>query len=133
MAETKDGNYMKLIATQYSANAKGHYSPGVMHNGIHYVSGQISLNLDTRKKPDKFEDEVVQALNNVELVLKAAGLSKNNVMMIRAFIPSIELWDDFNVAYAGWFGDHKPARIVVPCRELHYGCRVEIEAVAAAE
>jgi len=124
---------MKLIETQYSKTAKGHYSPGVLHNGILYISGQISRNLDTKEKPEKFEDEVKQALDNMELVLKTAGLSKEKVLSIRAFIPSIELWDEFNSAYASWFGGHKPARTVVPCRDLHYGCRVEIEAIAAAD
>ena len=124
---------MKQIETQYSKKAKGHYSPGILHNGILYISGQISLNPETREKPGEFEDEVRQALNNMELVLKTAGLSKEKVMMVRAFIPSIELWDAFNTAFALWFGEHKPARTVIPCRELHYGCRVEIDAIAAAD
>ena len=124
---------MKKIETKYSKNAKGHYSPGVLHNGTLYISGQISKNLETGQVPADFEEEVIQALNNVELVLHNAGLSKENVLMTRAFIPSIELWDSFNTAYAKWFGEHKPARIVIPCGALHYGCRVEIEAVAAAD
>jgi len=28
-------------------------------------------------------------------------------------------------------GDHKPARSVVPTRELHFGCKIEIDAIAA--
>ena len=124
---------MKRIETQYSKNSKGHYSPGMLHNGTLYISGQISLNPETRKKPEEFEDEVKQALNNMELVLRTAGLTKEHVLMVRAFIPSIDLWDAFNTAYANWFGEHKPARTVIPCRELHYGCRVEIDAIAAAD
>ncbi|WP_371369864.1 RidA family protein [Sporomusa rhizae] len=39
-------------------------------------------------------------------------------------------WDRVNEVYARFFGDHKPARIVVPVGKLHFGCLVEIEAVA---
>ena len=35
-----------------------------------------------------------------------------------------------NAVYAAFFGSHKPARVVVPARELHNGAQVEIEAVA---
>ena len=39
-------------------------------------------------------------------------------------------WDDANDEYRNFFGDHKPARIIVSTQELHFGCLVEIEAVA---
>ena len=48
-----------------------------------------------------------------------------------AYISNVELWGGVNQAYAEVFGDHKPARAVVPSRDLHYGCLVEIEAIAA--
>ncbi len=33
--------------------------------------------------------------------------------------------------YARFFGDHRPARAIVPTRDLHFGFQIEIEAVAA--
>ena len=33
--------------------------------------------------------------------------------------------------HAEFFGDHKPARAVVPTRELHFGFLVEIDCLAA--
>jgi len=42
----------------------------------------------------------------------------------------MELWDRVNAVYASFFGDHRPARAVVPTRDLHYGYQVEIEAIA---
>ncbi|WP_238528351.1 RidA family protein [Acetonema longum] len=38
-----------------------------------------------------------------------------------------------NEVYAEFFGGHKPARIVVPVSELHFGCMVEIEAIAEVD
>ena len=46
------------------------------------------------------------------------------------YVSDIKLWDRVNQIYAEFFGTHRPARAVVPTRELHYGYQVEIEAVA---
>ena len=51
-------------------------------------------------------------------------------MLCRVYVSSIALWDAVNAVYAAFFGSHKPARVVVPTRELHNGALVEIEAVA---
>jgi enamine deaminase RidA (YjgF/YER057c/UK114 family) len=42
----------------------------------------------------------------------------------------VKNWDAVNEVYSEFFGDHKPARIVVPVPELHGGSLVEIEAIA---
>ena len=46
------------------------------------------------------------------------------------YIPNIQLWDRVDHVYTEFFGDHKPARSVVPTNELHFGFKIEIEAVA---
>jgi len=35
-----------------------------------------------------------------------------------------------NAVYSRFFGEHRPARAVVPTRELHFGFQIEIEAIA---
>ena len=50
--------------------------------------------------------------------------------MCRVYIPDVALWDAVNEVYADFFGEHKPARVVVPTRALHHGALVEIEAMA---
>ena len=56
--------------------------------------------------------------------------AKEDVVMCHVYIPDMAGWDEVNLAYGEFFGDHKPARVVVPTRELHHGALVEIEAVA---
>ena len=34
---------------------------------------------------------------------------------------------------AEFFGEHKPSRIIVPVSKLHFGCLVEIEAIAEVD
>jgi enamine deaminase RidA (YjgF/YER057c/UK114 family) len=66
----------------------------------------------------------------VDRVLKEAGLSRNDIVQCRIYITDMDQWDMVNKVYAEFFGGHKPARTVVPVDKLHFGCLVEIEAVA---
>ena len=122
---------MKKIVPDYLAENKGHYSPGVVSNGMLYISGQLSIDPDTRSIPSGgLETQVQQALVNLDRVLREAGLSRDSVVLCRVYIADIEGWDIVNRVYAEFFGTHKPARAVVPVGRLHFGCLVEIEAVA---
>lgn len=122
---------MKKIIPETKGENKGHYTPGIVSNGMLYISGQLSLDPDTRQLPEGgVEAHMLQALLNVERVLNAAGLGRGDVVQCRVYIADIEYWDAINAVYRDFFGDHKPARIVVPVPALHFGCLVEIEAVA---
>jgi len=48
------------------------------------------------------------------------------------YVSDIELWGGVNTAYSRVMGTHKPARAVVPVKDLHYGYQIEIQAIAAA-
>jgi 2-iminobutanoate/2-iminopropanoate deaminase len=43
------------------------------------------------------------------------------------------LWERVNRVYADFFGDHRPARVVVPTRDLHFGFQIEMDAVAVVD
>ena len=124
---------MEKIIPHYATENKGHYTPGILSNGMLYISGQLSIDPDTRQVPEGGMAEHARiALSNVERVLKAGGLCRTDIVQCRVYISDIEEWDTFNKIYAEFFGEHKPARIVLPVGKLHYGCLVEIEAVAEA-
>lgn len=109
----------------------GHYTPGIISNGNLYVSGQTSADPATGKPVEGgIRAETIMALNKIEAVLKAAGVTKEAVVMCRVYITSASLWGEVNDAYREFFGDHKPARVTVPIKELNHGCLVEIEAIA---
>lgn len=66
----------------------------------------------------------------MDLILKEAGATKEDIMKTTIYVSDISLWDTVNDLYKEYFGDHKPARAVVPAKELHYGYSVELEAIA---
>ena len=66
----------------------------------------------------------------IETILNEAGSSKNKVLQVRIFISNSKLWDKVNDRYSFFFEEHKPVRCVIPTRELHFGCLIEIETMA---
>lgn len=122
---------MKIIDPKFKGVNPGHYSAGVISKGMLYVSGQLSIDPDTRQVcQGDIKDHTRLALNNVDRVLKAAGVARDQVVFCRVYTPSVEYWGPINEVYAEFFGDHKPGRVVVSTTDLHFGCLVEIEAIA---
>ncbi|MFR6330476.1 MAG: RidA family protein [Eisenbergiella sp.] len=72
------------------------------------------------------------ALAKMESVLKAAGWRKEDVVMCRIYVSSMDYWGDVNKVYSEFFGEHKPAGIVLPVGRLNKGCLLELEATASA-
>ena len=96
-----------------------------------YISGQLSLDPDTGKVAEGgIRAHMQQALGNMDAVLREAGLTRENVVQCRIYLVGMDNWDAANEEYAAFFGAHCPARIIVSVNELHFGCLVEIEAVA---
>jgi 2-iminobutanoate/2-iminopropanoate deaminase len=97
----------------------GHYSHAVTANGFVFVSGELPIAPDGTKLNDApFEQQAQQVLDNV--------------VQVRVYVTDIGDWPAFNALYAKWAGNARPARCVVPVPQLHYGFKIEIEAMAVA-
>ena len=122
---------MKMISTSDAPAPAGHYSQAVVHGGLVFVSGQLAVDTATgRKFAGTIEQQTRMALENVAAILRGAGSDIDHVLKTTVYISDIELWGRVNEVYAEFFGGHRPARAVVPTRELHHGLLVEIEAIA---
>lgn len=110
----------------------GHYSHATAWRDLVFVAGQLPIDTDGRPMTDApFEAQARLALANLVAILRAAGSSPERALKVTVYIVDIANWPAFNRAYAEMFGDSKPARAVVPVPELHHGCLVEVEAIAA--
>lgn len=113
------------------AQPGGHYSHGTVANGFVFVSGQLPITSAGEKLVDaSFAAQARQVLENVEAVLKACGSGIANLVQVRVYIDGMDNWTEFNRIYAEWAGNSQPSRAVVPTSQLHYGLKVEVEAVA---
>lgn len=124
---------MRTIRTEAAPIPAGHYSQAVVHGGVAYVAGLLPVEAGTNRKVfGEIEEESAQVFRNLDAILDAAGSSRDRVLRCTVYIADMELWGRFNAAYAAFFGEHKPARTVVPVPGLHYGFKVELDAIAAA-
>lgn len=125
----------KRIRELYTPNIpepKGHYSQAVQFNDLIFVSGQLPLNPFTGEAvKGSIEDQTLQVLDNIETILRDAGSDRKKILKTTAYISDMSHWARVNEVYKKFFGKQKPARAVVPMKELHYGVLIEIEAVAA--
>lgn len=123
---------IKRITTPNAPTPAGHYSQGVVHNGLVFVSGQLAIDPATgERKLGSIEEQTEQALSNVLGIVKAAGGDWGTVLKMTVYVADIELWERVNKVYAQVLGENRPARAVIPTGALHHGFLIEIEAVAA--
>ncbi len=125
---------MKSITTSNAPAAGGHYSQAIVHNGFVFVAGQLPfIPGSSDKKVGTIEEQTAQTLKNVAAVLEAAGSSLGEVVQMTIYVSDMDLWGRVNAEYAKVMGEHKPARAVVPVKDLHYGYQIEIQAIGAVQ
>lgn len=127
---------MREIVFENAKKINAHYSPAVITTDgkAIYVSGQLPIDPVTRSICEgDIVEQTREALKNVETIIAQAGAGKENIVRTTAYIDSMDNWDAVNDVYAEFFGDRKPARTIVCVKEIHFGLKVEIDAVAEIE
>ena len=111
-----------------------HYSPCVKFGNLVFTSGQLPLiSREPKEAAAGIEAQTLLCLQKIEKLITEYGLTKKDVIKTTAFISDIKDWGAVNGVYADYFGEHKPARSIIPVKKLNYGCLIEIEAIAGRE
>ncbi len=110
----------------------GPYSPGVVYEGLLFVSGQGATNPATGRLAGlDVETQTEQVLRNIASILEAAGSRLDCVLRCGVFLVDMRDFAAMNAVYERTFGQHRPARTTVGVANLPApGLRVEIDAVA---
>ena len=77
-----------------------------------YISGQGSRKPDG-SLPSAFDEQVKQALDNVQAVVKSAGLTIDHVVYMQVYLEDVSKYDALNKVFAHYFGNAEPARAVL--------------------
>ncbi len=122
---------MKAISTNMAPAAIGPYSQAIEVGNLVFTSGQLPINPTTGAFPEGgIKEQARQSLLNIQAILKAAGLTMNNVVKTTVFMADMGDFADMNAVYAEFFSEPYPARSAVAVKALPKGAMLEIEVVA---
>ena len=121
---------MKLIQSPELPAPGGHYSQAVAANGLVFLSGILPT--PGVVDPLDFEAQCESVFEQAEKILRASGCGFGDVVQCTVYLVGVEKWAAFNAVYGRIFGDHKPARAVVPVPELHFGFSLEVQIIASS-
>jgi len=109
------------------------FSPGILAGDTLYISGKGDQ-LPGGGHPETFEDQVRQAMKNVESTLKQAGLDFRHVVMSHVFLDKYENLAVANKVYNEFFEDgSEPACATVFVDWIPGGSHVEVTCIATTD
>tara|TARA_B100001059_G_C17756609_1_gene540274 strand:- start:867 stop:1316 length:450 start_codon:yes stop_codon:yes gene_type:complete len=107
------------------------FSEATIVNDIIYVSGQIGTSENGEVIGGGIEDETLQALENIESILKRMGGSKSDIFKCTCMLKDIGDWPSMSKTYKSFFeGSMLPSRSAFAGSGLALGALVEIECLA---
>lgn len=109
----------------------GPYSQAILAGNMLFVSGQIAIQRTSGNVvTGNIEDETTQVMINLSEVLKAAGLSFQNVVKCTIFLKDMGNFPKVNEIYGQYFAQNPPARETVEVSRLPKDVNVEISCIA---
>lgn len=122
----------EIIYAHEAPEPIGPYSQAVKSGQFVFISGQIALNRATGKMVnDHIALETEQVMNNLELILKAAGMDFGNVIKCSIFLKDMNNFPIVNEVYGKRFTTAPPARETVEVSRLPKDAQVEISCIAS--
>jgi len=124
----------KIISTDEAPGAIGPYSQAVRRGSLLFCSGQIPLDPKSGEiVSGDIATQTRRVLDNIAAVLRAEGLTFDNVVKTTIFLTDLRDFQTVNEVYSSYFKEQPPARSTVQVSALPKGAKVEIEVIAAAE
>ncbi len=122
----------KIIHTPDAPAAIGTYNQAVQSNGFIYTAGQVGIVPGTGKIIEGgIKSETFRALQNIDAILKAAGVDKSHIVKLTVFVTDLRGFNYVNESFIAFFsGIDFPARSTVEVSGLPLNAKVEIECIA---
>jgi len=122
------GAEKKIIRPQ-GAKPGGSWSHGILVDGTLYISGMGGEDSAGSVSSD-FEREAKQALDNIGVILKQAGMSPDDVVSVQVYLTDVGTFQQMNAVYMAYFKDPRPTRTTVVVAKLVGPGRIEITVTA---
>jgi aminoacrylate peracid reductase len=121
----------KVIVPTDSPPPLAPYSPGVLANGVLYISGIVAV--DAQGKIIGHGDVVAQTravLNAIESIVQTAGGAMTDITFNSIFLKSLDDYQPMNEVYREFFSSEFPARYCLRADLVKPEFLVEISSVA---
>jgi 2-iminobutanoate/2-iminopropanoate deaminase len=108
------------------------FSLGIKANGFLFISGQVGKD-STGKIVDGFAAQVKQAMENLKVIIEAAGCSMDKIVKVNVYVTDITKMPELNDIYRQYFPQTLPARAAMEVSRLGLKAEVEIDAIALVD
>ena len=121
----------EVVATKEAPSAIGPYSQGVKVGNFLFLSGQAAISPTTNQLiVGSVEEQTRQVMENLSAVLRAAGMSMENVVSTTVYMKDVNDFGKMNAVYGSYFKASPPARATVEVARLPRDALVSISAIA---
>jgi 2-iminobutanoate/2-iminopropanoate deaminase len=131
MPETQSSK-LQVVMTDQAAKPIGPYSQAIQAGGFVFVAGEKGIDPRTGKMASGIQAQTRQTLENIRVILEAAGSSLNLAVATTVYLVHIEDFASMNEVYAEYFTSTPPGRTTVAVSALPAGALVEIQCTALA-
>lgn len=114
------------IETSQAPDPAGPYSQAIRTGSLVFLAGQ-GPNLPGGGRPDGFDAQAEQALQNLQAVARAAGADLGSAVRVGVYLRDMGNFGAWNEVYKRYFAEPYPARTTIQS-DLP-GFEVEIDAV----
>ena len=111
------------------SNPIGPFSPGIIFDGVLYVSGQGARDAQGNLPPTA-EAQTRQCLDNIRAVVESAKFSMANIVYTHTYLTNMEDYAAVNKIYPEVFPGMLPARSTMGVARMPLDTPVEISAIA---
>ncbi|HET7295319.1 MAG TPA: Rid family detoxifying hydrolase [Vicinamibacteria bacterium] len=120
----------QAVTTDKAPRPGGAYSQAIVEGNLIFLAGQVPANPATGElELGDIRSQTARVLENIRLILEAAGSSLDNVVRCSVYLKDIADFAAMNEVYAATFREPYPARTTVQVG-LARGMGVEIDCIA---
>ena len=127
---------MKKVIAPSSLHRPFGYAHAIQIEKTLYISGQVPLDMDLKSVGEgDIAAQTEQVYANMEKVVKSAGGSMRNIVMLNIYCTDLDAYDKHTRSIRKkYFGDYYPATTAVEIKRLYRPeYMIEIEAVAVLD
>jgi len=122
----------QVVMTDQAAKPIGPYSQAIVAGGFCFVAGEKGIDPRTGKMASGIQNQTRQTLENIRVILEAAGSSLDYAVATTVYLVNIDDFAAMNEVYAAYFASDPPGRTTVAVSALPAGALVEIQCTALA-